>query len=56
MLVTCLKLGNLVVALVSIKNLLEDPHGVLRDWNPVQVNPCTYAFVTCSNDNLVVSL
>ncbi|XP_066373486.1 LRR receptor kinase SERL2-like [Miscanthus floridulus] len=49
-----------VLALQSMRNLLEDPHGVLRDWNPVQVNPCTYAFVTCSvtcsNDNLVVSL
>ncbi|CAN6170277.1 unnamed protein product [Urochloa humidicola] len=40
---------------MTIKNLLEDPQGVLNDWD-VDVNPCTWTFVTCSPELLVIGL
>ena len=45
-----------VQALMGIKNLLVDPHGVLDNWDEAAVDPCSWNMVTCSTDNLVVSL
>ncbi|XWS23026.1 hypothetical protein CRYUN_Cryun29cG0085800 [Craigia yunnanensis] len=45
-----------VQALMGIKNFLVDPHGVLDNWDEAAVDPCSWNMVTCSTDNLVVSL
>jgi hypothetical protein len=45
-----------VQALIGIKNLLKDPHGVLRNWDQDSVDPCSFAMVTCSPDNFVTGL
>jgi len=47
---------NAVQALVSIKASLMDPHGIFEDWDGDAVDPCSWNMVTCSPDNLVVSL
>ncbi|XP_052110621.1 leucine-rich repeat protein 1 isoform X2 [Arachis duranensis] len=41
-------------ALNSLKNRLTDPAGVLQSWDSTLVNPCTWFYVTCSNDNSVI--
>ncbi|XP_015694348.1 LRR receptor kinase SERL2-like [Oryza brachyantha] len=41
---------------IEIKNLLEDPHGVLKSWDKNSVDPCSWAMITCSPDSLVTSL
>ncbi|XLV01871.1 hypothetical protein S245_016208, partial [Arachis hypogaea] len=38
----------------NFKNRLTDPAGVLQSWDSTLVNPCTWFYVTCSNDNSVI--
>ncbi|KAF6156360.1 hypothetical protein GIB67_031481 [Kingdonia uniflora] len=46
-----------VVALMSIRRALNDPHGVLNNWDEFSVDPCSWAMITCSStDNLVIGL
>ncbi|KAL9259294.1 NSP-INTERACTING KINASE 1-like protein [Drosera capensis] len=45
-----------VQALMDIKAILEDPHGVLDNWDSNAVDPCSWAMVTCSTDDLVIGL
>ena len=45
-----------VQALMTIKNLLMDPHGVLKNWDKDSVDPCSWTTVTCSPDKLVTGL
>ncbi|KAL8161411.1 hypothetical protein V2J09_012900 [Rumex salicifolius] len=45
-----------VQALMAIKSSLGDPRGILDDWDPNAVDPCSWTMVTCSSDHLVVSL
>ncbi|GAB4828966.1 histidine kinase osmosensor [Ancistrocladus abbreviatus] len=45
-----------VRALMNIKASLEDPHGVLDNWDGDAVDPCSWTMVTCSSDSLVIGL
>ncbi|KAF3331466.1 hypothetical protein FCM35_KLT02872 [Carex littledalei] len=45
-----------VQALMSIKALLKDPHGALKNWDKDAVDPCTWTMGTYSSENLVISL
>ncbi|KAA3464076.1 putative LRR receptor-like serine/threonine-protein kinase [Gossypium australe] len=45
-----------VEALISIRRELNDPHGVLNNWDEDSVDPCSWAMVTCSSENLVIGL
>ncbi|KAG5243704.1 leucine-rich repeat family protein [Salix suchowensis] len=45
-----------VEALISIREALQDPHGVLSNWDEDSVDPCSWAMITCSPDNLVICL
>jgi hypothetical protein len=45
-----------VQALMSIKESLVDPHGVLENWDGDAVDPCSWTMVTCSSENLVTGL
>ncbi|KAL8235035.1 hypothetical protein R6Q59_021135 [Mikania micrantha] len=45
-----------VEALISIRNSLNDPHSVLSNWDEDSVDPCSWAMITCSPDNLVTGL
>lgn len=45
-----------VQALMGIKELLVDPHGVLDNWDGDAVDPCSWAMVTCSPESLVIGL
>ncbi|XWS23024.1 hypothetical protein CRYUN_Cryun29cG0085700 [Craigia yunnanensis] len=45
-----------VLALMGIKSLLVDPHGVLENWDEASPDPCSWTMVTCSSDGLVVGL
>ncbi|XP_050893354.1 protein NSP-INTERACTING KINASE 1 [Lathyrus oleraceus] len=45
-----------VQALMSIKASLMDPHGILENWDGDPVDPCSWNMVTCSTENLVISL
>uniref|UniRef100_A0A0E0LVD2 non-specific serine/threonine protein kinase n=1 Tax=Oryza punctata TaxID=4537 RepID=A0A0E0LVD2_ORYPU len=45
-----------VEALIAIRQLLVDPHGVLSNWDEDSVDPCSWAMVTCSAHNLVIGL
>lgn len=47
---------NAVQALMGIKDSLEDPHGVLDNWDSDAVDPCSWTMVTCSSENLVIGL
>ncbi|KAJ4715572.1 Receptor-like kinase [Melia azedarach] len=40
-------------ALQTLRSNLEDRHKVLQSWNPTQVNPCTWVYVTCNNESSV---
>ncbi|XP_058087183.1 protein NSP-INTERACTING KINASE 3 [Magnolia sinica] len=42
-----------VVALMAIKNELNDPHNVLENWDINSVDPCGWRMVTCSSDGYV---
>ncbi|KAM6572904.1 hypothetical protein CsatA_016984 [Cannabis sativa] len=45
-----------VQALMGIKHSLEDPHGVLENWDSDSVDPCSWTMVTCSPESLVIGL
>ncbi|CDY39211.1 BnaA03g50230D [Brassica napus] len=45
-----------VEALINIKNGLHDPRGALNNWDEFSVDPCSWAMITCSSDNLVIGL
>ncbi|KAG2702594.1 hypothetical protein I3843_06G090800 [Carya illinoinensis] len=45
-----------VLALMGIKDSLEDPHNLLENWDETAVDPCSWTMVTCSPDGLVISL
>ncbi|KAK8972849.1 hypothetical protein V6N11_057358 [Hibiscus sabdariffa] len=45
-----------VEALISIRRELNDPHGVLSNWDEDSVDPCSWAMITCSSENLVTTL
>ncbi|XP_010432978.1 PREDICTED: probable LRR receptor-like serine/threonine-protein kinase At4g30520 [Camelina sativa] len=45
-----------VEALINIKNGLHDPHGALNNWDEFSVDPCSWAMISCSPDNLVIGL
>ncbi|KAE8730791.1 Protein NSP-INTERACTING KINASE 3 [Hibiscus syriacus] len=45
-----------VEALISIRKELNDPHGVLNNWDEDSVDPCSWAMITCSSENLVIGL
>ncbi|XP_073010469.1 LRR receptor kinase SERL2-like [Typha latifolia] len=45
-----------VLALMGIKASLKDPHGSLKNWDQDSVDPCSWAMVTCSPENLVIGL
>ncbi|CAI0427682.1 unnamed protein product [Linum tenue] len=45
-----------VEALMSIRQGLNDPHGVFKNWDEDSVDPCSWALVTCSPENLVIGL
>lgn len=45
-----------VQALMGIKDLLHDPHGVLDNWDADAVDPCSWTMVTCSPESLVIGL
>uniref|UniRef100_A0A0D9WP73 non-specific serine/threonine protein kinase n=1 Tax=Leersia perrieri TaxID=77586 RepID=A0A0D9WP73_9ORYZ len=45
-----------VQALIVIKNLLKDPHGVLKSWDQNSVDPCSWAMITCSPESFVTGL
>ncbi|OMO72269.1 hypothetical protein COLO4_27735 [Corchorus olitorius] len=48
--------GYEVIALMGIKNQLDDPHGVLDNWDNSSPDPCSWNMITCSSDGLVVVL
>ncbi|KAI6692087.1 hypothetical protein NL676_019797 [Syzygium grande] len=43
-------------ALYSLRNSLNASSSQLTDWNPNQVNPCTWSNVICDANNNVISL
>ncbi|KAL8189533.1 hypothetical protein R6Q57_029099 [Mikania cordata] len=45
-----------VEALISIRKSLNDPHSALSNWDEDSVDPCSWAMITCSPDNLVTGL
>ncbi|THG05450.1 hypothetical protein TEA_008152 [Camellia sinensis var. sinensis] len=45
-----------VQALMGIRDSLDDPHGVLENWDVNAVDPCNWTIVTCSADKLVIGL
>ena len=45
-----------VEALINVKMALNDPHGVLSNWDEDSVDPCSWAMITCSPENLVIGL
>ncbi|KAB1212010.1 hypothetical protein CJ030_MR5G025402 [Morella rubra] len=45
-----------VEALIELKAGLNDPHGMLINWDEDSVDPCSWAMITCSPENLVVGL
>jgi hypothetical protein len=45
-----------VEALMSIKEALNDPHGVLSNWDEFSVDPCSWPMITCSSDYFVIGL
>ncbi|KAI3834531.1 hypothetical protein MKW92_015107 [Papaver armeniacum] len=45
-----------VQALMGIKNSLEDPHGLLDNWDGDSVDPCSWAMITCSPESIVTGL
>lgn len=45
-----------VEALIKIRNQLNDPHGVLNNWDEFSADPCSWAMITCSSDNTVIGL
>ncbi|XLR64894.1 hypothetical protein S83_015566 [Arachis hypogaea] len=42
-----------VLALMAIKNELNDPHNVLENWDSNSVDPCSWRMITCNLDGSV---
>lgn len=38
---------------MDIRDALRDPHGVLDSWDRNAVDPCSWAMVSCSEDQVV---
>ncbi|KAI3769800.1 hypothetical protein L6452_00913 [Arctium lappa] len=47
---------KIVVVLILIRSALNDPHGALNNWDEDSIDPCSWAMITCSPDNLVTGL
>lgn len=45
-----------VVALVAIKQELDDPYNVMENWDINSVDPCSWRMVTCSLDGSVTAI
>ncbi|PWZ05618.1 Protein NSP-INTERACTING KINASE 1 [Zea mays] len=45
-----------VQALMTIKSMLKDPRGVLKNWDQDSVDPCSWTTVSCSPENFVTGL
>ncbi|KAK9130275.1 hypothetical protein Sjap_010762 [Stephania japonica] len=45
-----------VEALIGVRRALDDPRGVLNNWDEDSVDPCSWAMVTCSPENHVIGL
>lgn len=45
-----------VEALIAIRRSLDDPNGALNNWDEDSVDPCSWAMITCSSENLVTAL
>lgn len=45
-----------MVALMAIKNALNDQHNLLENWDSNSVDPCSWSMVTCSADGYVSAL
>lgn len=43
-------------ALIAIRRSLNDPKGALSNWDEDSVDPCSWAMITCSSENLVIAL
>lgn len=43
-------------ALHAMRAKVNDPHNVMRSWDPTLVNPCTWFHVTCDDKNHVIRL
>ncbi|KAK4374919.1 hypothetical protein RND71_005596 [Anisodus tanguticus] len=43
-------------ALIGIRRSLNDPNGALNNWDEDSVDPCSWAMITCSEQNLVTAL
>lgn len=52
----CCYILVIVQALMDIKESLRDPHGVLDNWDRNAVDPCSWAMVSCSSEDRVISL
>jgi hypothetical protein len=48
--------SNDAVALLALKNGLQDPAGVLGSWDPDLVDPCTWFHITCDGNNRVIRM
>ncbi|XP_002992346.2 leucine-rich repeat protein 1 [Selaginella moellendorffii] len=40
-------------SLNAFKQAVSDPTGMLETWDPTLLNPCTWLYVTCNQDDLV---
>ncbi|MED6168861.1 Protein NSP-INTERACTING KINASE 3 [Stylosanthes scabra] len=45
-----------VLALMAVKNDLDDPHNVLENWDSNSVDPCSWRMITCNLDGSVSAL
>ena len=52
----CYVICNTVQALMGIQTSLLDPHNALENLDGSAVDPCSWAMVTCSPENLVIIL
>uniref|UniRef100_M8BQD2 Leucine-rich repeat-containing N-terminal plant-type domain-containing protein n=1 Tax=Aegilops tauschii TaxID=37682 RepID=M8BQD2_AEGTA len=43
-------------ALLALKSGLHDPNGALKSWDPQLVNPCTWFYITCDDNNRVTRM
>ncbi|AQL03063.1 Protein NSP-INTERACTING KINASE 1 [Zea mays] len=41
---------------MTIKSMLKDPRGVLKNWDQDSVDPCSWTTVSCSPENFVTGL
>lgn len=45
-----------VVALMAVKDDLNDPRNVMDNWDLSSVDPCSWKMVTCNSDRSVSAL